>query len=146
MGLPNRLKLACTDLRYYGGQGKARALTRAIYHTLIRGCETEMCQDCGRPVKHSLDGYWRASDELWNTVVGEPGWREQLGEYAYLGVPGTLCPRCFYEEAERRGLRVAWLAVSADEYDAHARRDLQVKIDAGEYDDSPEDKARLEDE
>lgn len=48
------------------------------------------CDDCGR-----VNPVWFAPNDLWNTVVGSPN--------------GTLCPACFIDLAEQRGVvPLAW--------------------------------------
>jgi len=48
---------------------------------------------------------WFAPNFLWNIVVGGPGYRGDPG--------GMLCPNCFIEKAEERGVRAIW-KVSAE--------------------------------
>jgi hypothetical protein len=85
-----------------------RAAIRAAWWWLIRRYPSEICL-CGRPVGQWIgDTYWHADNALWNGVMGWPGWEQELGEYAYLGVPGTRCPRCFTERARKKGVHVHW--------------------------------------
>lgn len=53
---------------------------------------TEICQRCGFQVAV----VWRASDELWERIVGRPG--------------GVLCVKCFDELCKQRGLFLYWRA------------------------------------
>lgn len=55
------------------------------------------CDDCGLPTPYATGSYWLASDELWDAVVGTPAL--------------VLCPPCFTERAENRGVTVSWRAV-----------------------------------
>ena len=84
-----------------------RAMLRGLWWSLVRRYPCEMCP-CGQPVGRAIGTFWHAPDGLWNDVVGWPGWERQYGEMAYLGVPGTLCPRCFTERAEAKGIRLHW--------------------------------------
>lgn len=84
---------------------------RRAYWRWARRYSGEMCQGCERPVRLGIASYWRASDELWNKIVGRPS--------------GVLCPRCFTEKARGMGVRVAWLAMVEVEWDSRwqAERD-----------------------
>lgn len=85
-----------------------RAALRGLWHSLVCRYACEICP-CGHRVGDALgDTYWHASDELWNEVAGESGWEERAGDLAYLGVPGTLCPRCFTGRARAKGISVHW--------------------------------------
>lgn len=85
---------------------------RALWWWLVRNYACELCQRCGRPVGLSIgDTFWRATDDLWGRVAGWPGWRDEMGELAYLGPPGTLCPACFTAQADEKGIRLYWKAV-----------------------------------
>jgi hypothetical protein len=83
-----------------------RAALRGLWWGLVRRYPCELCT-CGRPVSRHTH-YWHAEDWLWEDVMGWPCWWEQLGEHAYLGPPGTRCPRCFTELAELKGIHVHW--------------------------------------
>jgi hypothetical protein len=62
----------------------------------------EVCEDCGFPVSFFVRTYWNADHDLWNGVVGTKD--NPRGE----GV--ILCPPCFTDRANRRDIRVYWLA------------------------------------
>lgn len=86
---------------------------RAFWWRRIRRYAYEICQSCGRPVGKGIGGtYWRAPDEIWAAVAGWDGWDRDCGELAYLGPPGTMCPRCFTESADALGIRISWKAVT----------------------------------
>jgi hypothetical protein len=84
------------------------ALLRGLWWTFARRYAHEICT-CGRPVGQGIGSYWRAPDVLWNEVAGWDGWEKDLGEYSYLGPPGTFCPRCFTERAETKGIHLHWV-------------------------------------
>jgi hypothetical protein len=85
-----------------------RAAIRGLWWTFVRRYPSELC-NCGRPVSRAIGGtYWSAENSLWADVMGWHGWQEELGEMAYLGPPGTRCPRCFTERAKEKGLHLYW--------------------------------------
>ena len=51
------------------------------------GHPEDKCQECG-----SRNPCWSAPNELWNIVVGSPD--------------GILCPRCFQDKADEKGITV----------------------------------------
>lgn len=55
------------------------------------------CHDCGLPTPYATGSYWLAPDDLWRDVVGPPSI--------------ALCPACFQERAEDRGITISWRAV-----------------------------------
>jgi hypothetical protein len=59
--------------------------------------DVSRCDDCGLPTPYATGSYWLAPDDLWRDVVGSPAL--------------TLCPACFTERAEDRGIHVSWRAV-----------------------------------
>lgn len=76
------------------------AALRGLWWTFVRRYAYETCT-CGRPVAHNFylvngepRSYWRAPDEMWEHVMGSPH--------------GVLCPSCFTERAEAKGLRIYW--------------------------------------
>lgn len=71
-----------------------RAALRGLWWWLVRRYPNELCQDCGRPVGRSIGTYWHASDELYERVRGT--------------LHGTVCPGCFTEAAEERGVFIYW--------------------------------------
>ena len=90
------------------------AASRGLWWVFVRRYACEMC-NCGRRIGMEIGNTtWHADDELWNRVMGEPGWEERLGEYARYGVPGTRCTRCFTEIAEAKGIRLHWQPVRRD--------------------------------
>lgn len=74
-----------------------RARAVAFWHYVIRRWATEICRTCGGRVGRATGSWWRADDALWAEVVGAPN--------------AVLCPRCFTEAADRRGIPVRWEAV-----------------------------------
>jgi hypothetical protein len=99
-------------MRYEWGARQAwrskRAALRGLWWWLVRRYPSEICP-CGRPVSRGIGGtYWSATNDLWAQVMGWPGWREQMGDWAYLGPPGTRCPRCFTELARAKGISLFW--------------------------------------
>lgn len=68
------------------------ATLRGIYWWLIRRYRTELCQQCGRPVRI----VYRAPDDLWELATGCA--RHPSGESA----PGVLCPACFDDLVDPR--------------------------------------------
>jgi hypothetical protein len=74
---------------------KRMAPLRALYWTLIRFYDTEICQHCGGPV----GVVFHVPDELWEFVTGNA--RHPDGHAA----PGVLCPYCFDELFEAKAPR-----------------------------------------
>ena len=83
-----------------------RAALRGLWWTFVRRYAYELCT-CGRPVSRWTN-YWSAENSLWADVMGRPGWQEEMGEHAYLGPPGTRCPRCFTELAAAKDISLYW--------------------------------------
>lgn len=67
-----------------------------VIHPLFEG--TELCEDCGR--RYPL---WSAADHLWTKCMGDFG--------------GLLCPSCFSDRMENKGIIVQFLAVEFDKAD-----------------------------
>lgn len=83
-----------------------RAMLRGIYWRLVRRYETELCQHCGRPVLL----VYHAPDAIWEAVTGLA--RHPDGHAA----PGILCPVCFDDLAEAKGLPyLRWTCATSDE-------------------------------
>lgn len=70
---------------------------RALWWRHVIRWETEICNDCGRPVARWIVAWWRADDALWDRLVGDPN--------------VVLCPRCFGEIAREQGVPIRWEAV-----------------------------------
>lgn len=82
------------------------AKARALYWMLARRYKTELCQECGRPVRL----VYHAPDAIWETVTGRA--RHPRGESA----PGILCPRCLSTLARSKGLPfLRWTCSTTDE-------------------------------
>lgn len=64
-------------------RAKRLARVRALYWTLLRWYEREICNKCGAPVGLA----WHAPDDLWMRHTG-----------LLLPPHGQLCPRCFSAE------------------------------------------------
>jgi len=78
-----------------------RARLRGAWHIIMRGYRCEICIRCGRPVGPHTGSWWSASDDLWAVVIGDPH--------------RVVCPPCFTDAADARGVRVCWkAAVDAD--------------------------------
>lgn len=73
-----------------------KAALRGTYWWLIRRYPCELCQGCGRRIMAHTGSWWHADDDLWLDVHGSEA--------------GTLCPRCFTEDAKRKGISVYWQA------------------------------------
>lgn len=122
---PSRWGFVRRDLKYDRGI----PLLRSLWGDLVLGQYRERCGDCCRLVAE----VWYADNELWNAVMGEPGWEERAGECAYLGVPGTLCRRCFKAKAKARGIRVATRMVRDEDYSLfHQLENAESWKDVGE--------------
>jgi hypothetical protein len=95
--------------------------------------EGEVCADCRRPVRERVGGYWRAPDDLWAEVVGDDS--------------TILCPRCFGQRADARGVFVHWEArrepvPASIEVSARAPRALkELLVEAAEAERDPCDDA-----
>lgn len=82
------------------------AMWRGLYWWIIRQYETELCQHCGRPVRI----VYHAPNALWEAVTGRV--RQPDGTAA----PGILCPSCFDDLAEAKGLPyLRWTCATSDE-------------------------------
>jgi hypothetical protein len=82
------------------------ARCRARYWIFGRRYKTELCRHCGRPVRL----VYHAPDWIWEAVTGLA--RHPDGEAA----PGILCPRCFDDLAEAKGLPfLRWTCATSDE-------------------------------
>jgi hypothetical protein len=77
-----------------------RARVRGVWHYIVRRHRYEICMACGRPVGPHTGSWWRASDELWQRVIGDP--------------TAVVCPPCFTSSADAAGIAVRWEAI-ADE-------------------------------
>jgi hypothetical protein len=69
------------------------ALVRAVWWLFVRGYESEICYDCGRPVAT----VWWAEGSLWSRLTG---W----------GEGGLLCMGCFARRAGRQSVALNWSA------------------------------------
>lgn len=76
-----------------------RARVRGFWHFIVRGYRYEICMRCGAPVGPHTGSWWRAPDELWERVIGDPG--------------EVVCPPCFTRQADELGIPVRW-EVSVD--------------------------------
>lgn len=63
----------------------ALAKARALWVYLVLRHDSETCFQCGRRVERAIGTYWRTSNRLWESVVGDEG--------------GILCVRCFVRRA-----------------------------------------------
>ena len=71
-----------------------RAALRGLYWTFVRRYAYEVCT-CGRRVGVGIGGHsWWAPDALWLKVMPSHS--------------GVLCPSCFTERAEAKGLWLYW--------------------------------------
>jgi len=76
------------------------AKLRALYWLLLRRWETEICQQCGRPVRHV---WWCHDTRLWERVTGN---RKPPGSEAAAGI---WCIRCFDEGVKAiGGIWIEW--------------------------------------
>lgn len=75
----------------------SRAQIEMIEARVREHADVHPCDDCGLPTPYATGYYWLAPDDLWAEVVGTPAL--------------VLCPPCFTERAENRGITVAWMAV-----------------------------------
>lgn len=83
-----------------------RAQVRALYWMLIRRYETELCQQCGRPVRV----VFHTPDHIWEAATGRA--RQPSGEAA----SGILCPPCVDDLAEPKlGTYLRWTCSTSDE-------------------------------
>lgn len=81
------------------------AMLRGLYWRIIRQYETELCGHCGRPVR---------------LVYHAPDWRRRSpaapGTRGGQAAPGILCPPCFDDLAEAKGLPyLRWTCSTTDE-------------------------------
>lgn len=74
-----------------------RAELRRWYWRFVRGYEYEICDRCGGAVGRCTGSWWGADDVLWEDVNG--------------GFTGVMCPPCFTEACDSRGIWIAWRAV-----------------------------------
>jgi hypothetical protein len=85
--LPRRLYMLRWYLlhggKFWMGAGLAARL-RGAYWAIVRGHDSEICSDCGRPVQL----VFHVPDALWEEATGFA--RAPSGEAA----PGILCPEC----------------------------------------------------
>lgn len=70
------------------------ALLRALYWRHLRRWQTEICHNCGRPVRVV---WWTYDDALWETVTGE----------SHGG--GIRCIPCFDEAARAHCAWIEWV-------------------------------------
>lgn len=90
-------------IRYCLGHGRflsPAARLRATYWSVLRRWETELCQECGRPVRQV---WWCSDDRLWERVTGNrrrPRSREPAS--------GIRCIRCF-DEAVCEDSEAGWV-------------------------------------
>ncbi|MET0601373.1 MAG: hypothetical protein ABW167_05230 [Baekduia sp.] len=84
-------------VHFHGG---LLAQARAVYWTLIRRWETEICQRCGRRVGPHTGSWWHAAEELWKKVMVEDH--------------HVVCPPCFSTAAREHGILVCYLAIEGD--------------------------------
>lgn len=57
----------------------------------------EHCNECGMPIRFFTRSYWNTNDNLWDRVVGT----DKI----------ILCPPCFTELANSKGIHISWVAV-----------------------------------
>lgn len=97
--IKGRLSLTPYVLSRYSGVPRLRAL----YWHIVRGWESEVCQQCGRPVRVV---WWCHDDRLWELVTGhiKPSGKEAAA--------GIWCPSCFDEAARDRAGWVEWAPVN----------------------------------
>jgi hypothetical protein len=98
----------CLRDKYFHPRRKRLAKLRALYWTLIRRYETELCQLCGGPVRlcfHVPDAIWEAHAGF-RITKRRPG-----GEAA----PGVLCPVCFTDLAADDGAHCLWWTCGFDD-------------------------------
>lgn len=104
-----RLILRLTGIgavRYARRCDNRAATMRCLYWWIVRRWETELCQHCGRPVRI----VYHAPDAIWEAVTGRA--RHPDGHAA----PGILCPPCFDDLAEAKGLPyLRWTCATSDE-------------------------------
>lgn len=82
--LPRRLVLARWSFKRWAMPHKRLARLRALYWTVVRDYEAELCERCGGPVAV----VFHAPDDIWELATGYPRFPD--GEAA----PGVLCPAC----------------------------------------------------
>lgn len=75
-----------------------RARLRAFYWLAFRHWETEICQNCGRPVRQV---WWCHDDKLWTRITGNP---KPSGRECAAGI---WCIRCFDDAA--REIDTGWI-------------------------------------
>jgi len=82
------------------GRFSGMARWRAFYWYVLRDWETEICTECGRPVRLV---WWCSDDQLWERVTGNaktPGGREAAS--------GIWCIHCFDAAARAHAGWIEW--------------------------------------
>jgi hypothetical protein len=90
--------------KHWHPKHKRLARLRALYWTLIRLHETEICALCGGPV-HIV---FHVPDSIWEAVTGYGGRRDTEA------APGVLCPPCVTDLARDAGLFLHWTCDTED--------------------------------
>lgn len=96
--ISQRLKVSLSAPRTF------KACLRWLLWRHVVRYEYEMCQLCGKRVGPHTGSWWVTDDILWWQVVGD--------------MNVVLCPPCFTEMADEKGMLVFW----------EARQDLREKI------------------
>lgn len=99
---------------YVLGRYRGMALLRACYWLWVRGWETEVCTECGRPVRIV---WWCHDSLLWREVTGNAapeGSSEAAG--------GIWCIYCFDAEARRLAGWVEWAPLNLVHLQDEARK------------------------
>lgn len=81
-------------------EGGLLAQARAVYWTLIRRWDSEICKRCGRRVGAHTGSWWHADEALWKKVMVE--------DYH------VVCPPCFTAAAREHGILVCYHAIDSD--------------------------------
>jgi hypothetical protein len=81
-------------MRYTLRKFRGTALLRALWHRHVLRYDYEVCEHCGRPVRHV---WWCHDDKLWEQITGnaKPSGRESAA--------GIWCITCFDREAKKLG-------------------------------------------
>lgn len=97
-GMVDRLRYVFVGGRFHGA-----AKWRASYWVIVRRWETEICAECGRPVRLV---WWCHDDALWTAVTGnpKPPGRENAA--------GIWCITCFDEAARDKTGWIEWAPVN----------------------------------
>ena len=74
-----------------------RAKVRAVWHTIIRNDDNELCYWCGRP----YELWWCHDGVLWARVTSAMLYRDGCWN-------GLCCPRCFDRRAGAIGIVLEW--------------------------------------